>query len=48
MRKISSKFDFVCPGLPILKKSVVTIYDLNKMSEIIKMRLLWENTGHPN
>lgn len=48
LKKISSKFDFVYPGLPSLKKCIVTIHDLNKTSEIIKMRLLWQNSGHLN
>lgn len=48
LKKISSKFDFVYPGLPSLKKCIVTIHDLNKTSEIIKMRLFGENQGQLN
>lgn len=45
---LTISFDFVYPGLPSLKKCIVTIHDLNKTSEIIKTRLLWENSCHLN
>lgn len=44
-KKKKKKSSIVYSGLPSLKKYVVTIHDLNKALEIIRIRLLWENSG---